>query len=163
MACGFTGRGVEICALIGARSLWLVAYVRTVKTVSGAMAVQIVWSSRRGSRSIEHLGPARDDEELEALDELVVGLGATRAEQHEFAECLERVAETVTCDGVHSPTGKSCVRSQLHKGTHRAADGTQWLDEDLIRRPPTEPATTPMTQRLDKLRATHLKVRGPHW
>jgi Transposase DDE domain len=44
-----------------------VAYVRTVKTASGATAVQIVWSSRRGSRSIEHLGSAHDDQELEAL------------------------------------------------------------------------------------------------
>ena len=43
------------------------AYVRTVKTASGAVAVQIVWSSRRGSRSIEHLGSAHDDQELEAL------------------------------------------------------------------------------------------------
>jgi hypothetical protein len=33
----------------------------------GAIAVQIVSSSRRGSRSIEHLGSAHDDEELEAL------------------------------------------------------------------------------------------------
>ena len=32
------------------------AYVRTVKTASGATAVQIVWSSRRGSRNIEHVG-----------------------------------------------------------------------------------------------------------
>jgi len=38
-----------------------------VKTASGAIAVQIVWSSRRGSRSIEHLGSAHDDGELEAL------------------------------------------------------------------------------------------------
>jgi hypothetical protein len=45
----------------------VVAYVRTVKTASGAIAVQIVWSSRRGSRSIEHLGSAHDDAELEAL------------------------------------------------------------------------------------------------
>ena len=44
-----------------------VAYVRTVKTASGAIAVQIVYSSRRGSRSIEHLGSAHDDRELEAL------------------------------------------------------------------------------------------------
>jgi hypothetical protein len=44
-----------------------VAYVRTVKTASGARAVQIVHSSRRGSKSIEHVGPAHDDEELEAL------------------------------------------------------------------------------------------------
>ena len=29
--------------------------------------MQIVYSSRRGSRSIEHLGSAHDDEELEAL------------------------------------------------------------------------------------------------
>jgi len=44
-----------------------VAYVRTVKTASGAVAVQIVYSSRRGSRSIEHLGSAHDDAELAAL------------------------------------------------------------------------------------------------
>ncbi len=43
------------------------AYVRTVKTASGATAVQIVWSSRRGSRSIEHLGSAHDEVELAAL------------------------------------------------------------------------------------------------
>jgi hypothetical protein len=41
--------------------------VRTVKTKSGATAVQVVWSSRRGSREIEHIGSARDDRELEAL------------------------------------------------------------------------------------------------
>jgi hypothetical protein len=44
-----------------------VAYVRTVKTASGATAVQIVHSSRRGSRKIEHLGSVRDEQELEAL------------------------------------------------------------------------------------------------
>jgi hypothetical protein len=41
--------------------------VRTVKTSSGATAVQIVWSWRKGSRSIEHLGSAHDDFELAAL------------------------------------------------------------------------------------------------
>jgi len=45
----------------------VVAYVRAVKTSSGATAVQIVWSSRRGSRSIEHLGSARDEAGLAAL------------------------------------------------------------------------------------------------
>jgi hypothetical protein len=44
-----------------------VAYVRTVKTASGARAVQIVHGSRRGARRIEHLGSAHDDQELEAL------------------------------------------------------------------------------------------------
>lgn len=41
--------------------------MRTVKTASGAIAVQIVWSSRRGSRSIEHLGSAHNEAELAAL------------------------------------------------------------------------------------------------
>jgi hypothetical protein len=44
-----------------------VPYVRTVKTASGATAVQIVYSSRRGSRDIKHIGSARDDAELELL------------------------------------------------------------------------------------------------
>jgi hypothetical protein len=38
-----------------------------VKTTSGATAVQVVWSSRRGSREIEHLGSAHGEAELEAL------------------------------------------------------------------------------------------------
>jgi hypothetical protein len=41
-----------------------VPYVRTVKTKPGATAVQVVWSSRRGSREIEHIGSAHDDAEL---------------------------------------------------------------------------------------------------
>jgi len=41
--------------------------MRTVKTGSGATAVQIVYSSRRGSRDIEHLGSARDDVGVELL------------------------------------------------------------------------------------------------
>jgi hypothetical protein len=58
-----------------------VAYVRTVKTSSGATAVQIVWSSRRGSRSIEHLGSARDEAALAALKAAAVQrLAAGQAE-----------------------------------------------------------------------------------
>ena len=43
------------------------AYVRTVKTSSGATAVQVVWSWRKGSRSIEHIGSAHDNVALAAL------------------------------------------------------------------------------------------------
>ena len=43
------------------------AYVRTVKTASGATAVQIVYSNRRGARRMKHLGSAHDEQELEAL------------------------------------------------------------------------------------------------
>jgi hypothetical protein len=42
-------------------------YVRTVKTASGATAVQIVHASRRGSRDIKHIGSAHGDAELELL------------------------------------------------------------------------------------------------
>lgn len=42
-------------------------YVRTVKTASGATAVQIVHGSRRGSRDIEHIGSAHDDAQLAVL------------------------------------------------------------------------------------------------
>ncbi|GIH71997.1 hypothetical protein Mth01_42500 [Sphaerimonospora thailandensis] len=37
------------------------------ETASGARAVQIVSSSRRGAREIEHIGSAHDDAELETL------------------------------------------------------------------------------------------------
>ena len=43
------------------------AYVRTVRTGSGAIAVQIVHGSRRGARDIEHLGSAHDEQAVEAL------------------------------------------------------------------------------------------------
>ena len=43
------------------------AYVRTVRTASGAVAVQIVHSSRRGSREIEHIGSAHTPGEVEVL------------------------------------------------------------------------------------------------
>ena len=41
--------------------------MRTVKTASGATAVQIVHSNRRGSRKIEHIGSAHTADELAAL------------------------------------------------------------------------------------------------
>ena len=42
-------------------------YVRTVRTASGATAVQIVHSNRRGAKDIEHLGSAHDEVELAEL------------------------------------------------------------------------------------------------
>jgi len=44
-----------------------VAYARSVRISSGATVVQIVWSSRRGSRNIEHLGSTDDEAGLAAL------------------------------------------------------------------------------------------------
>ena len=45
-------------------------YVRTVRTASGARAVQIVHFSRKGARSIEHIGSAHDDAEPAVLKEV---------------------------------------------------------------------------------------------
>jgi hypothetical protein len=44
-----------------------VPYARTVRTASGATAVQIACSSHRGSRDTGHIGPAREGTELELL------------------------------------------------------------------------------------------------
>ena len=51
----FVAAVAGISALSGAYR-GVVVYVRTVKTASGARAVQIVHSSRKGSREIEHIG-----------------------------------------------------------------------------------------------------------
>lgn len=63
-------------------------YVRKVPTASGARAVQIIWSKRRGRAEVEHIGSAHDEAELELLtavarqrihagqDELDLGLPA---------------------------------------------------------------------------------------
>ncbi|KKC06907.1 IS1634 family transposase [Mycobacterium nebraskense] len=69
------------------------AYVRTVKTASGAIAVQIVWSTRRGSRQIEHLGSAHDDGEVEALK------AAARQRLAEGQGALDLGIETTGADG----------------------------------------------------------------
>lgn len=71
----------------------MVAYVRTVRTASGATAVQIVWSTRRGSRQIEHLGSAHDDAEVEALK------AAARQRLSEGQGALDLGLNTVGVDG----------------------------------------------------------------
>ncbi len=58
---------VRICALAGVVLLVGMAYMRTVQTSSGVRAVQVVHFTRNGSRRIEHLGSARDEDEVEAL------------------------------------------------------------------------------------------------
>lgn len=69
------------------------AYVRTVKTASGAVAVQIVWSTRRGSRQVEHLGSAHDDGEVEALK------AAARQRLAEGQGALDLGIDTTGTDG----------------------------------------------------------------
>src|SRR5699024_4088801 len=42
-------------------------HIRTVKTASGARAVQIVYSKKGGKRELEHVGSAHTDAEYELL------------------------------------------------------------------------------------------------
>ena len=73
------------------------AYLRTVKTASGAMAVQIVHASRRGSREIEHIGSAHDEQELEALK--AVARQRFAHGQGEFDLGLDTAAAAVASSG----------------------------------------------------------------
>lgn len=56
--------------------------MRTVKTASGATAVQIVHLNRRGAREIEHIGSARTPGEIEVLK--TVAQQRLRANQDAF-------------------------------------------------------------------------------
>jgi hypothetical protein len=90
-------------------------YVRTVKTSSGATAVQIVYSSHRGSRELEHLGSAHSRAEVELLKaaarqrlaagqgELDLGLAVGRW----VGRCRSHRRGWVTC-GMPSRTGTGC-------------------------------------------------------
>ena len=42
-------------------------YIRTVKTASGAMAVQVVFSERKGAKRMKHIGSAHSESELALL------------------------------------------------------------------------------------------------
>jgi DDE family transposase len=64
---GFVVSDRRNCALGEAYCGLVSPYLRTVKTSSGATAVQIVHSSHRGSRDIEHLGSAHTAAEVELL------------------------------------------------------------------------------------------------
>jgi hypothetical protein len=76
---------------------WCAPYVRTVKTASGARAVQIVYSSRREARDIEHIGSAHDDAELAVLT--AVARLRMSAGQGELDLGLERIAPTQRMGG----------------------------------------------------------------
>jgi len=87
------------------------------------------------------------------LQEVVVALGATKSEQAEFSEALQR-ATSPTCLGKHDRTGKRCTLGGLHKGHHRSLEGLKWLDDD-------EPDAVSPPQRW---MAEHQhRSAGPHW
>src|SRR3954453_7422190 len=74
-------------------------YVCTVKTASGAQAVQIVHSSRRGARDIEHIGSAHDAAELEALKAVAVQRVAAGQGVLELDLGLDAAADAIASSG----------------------------------------------------------------
>jgi hypothetical protein len=126
----------------------VVAYVRTVKTASGARAVQIVHSSRKGARDIEHLGSAHDEVELELLrasarqrlaggaDELDLGLAVPRGAGGPLPITASRAG--------HLWDALTCAYDRL--GFDRAAGGDEVFRQLVLARI-VEP-----TSKLDSLR-----------
>ena len=80
-----------------------VAYVRTVKTSSGATAVQIVWKYHRGSRQIEHIGSAHDQAEVELLRAAAVQRIAEGQDELPFQ--VQAKAEPLALEAVDTPMG----------------------------------------------------------
>ena len=80
-----------------------VAYVRTVKTSSGATAVQIVWKCHRGSRQIEHIGSAHDQAEVELLRAAAVQRIAEGQDELPFQ--VQAKAEPLALEVVDTPMG----------------------------------------------------------
>jgi hypothetical protein len=122
-----------------------VAYVRTVRTASGARAVQIVHGSRRGARTIEHVGSAHDEVELEALKaaarqrlaggqaELDLGLdGSTSAAVGPSAVMSGRPLEIASSRMGHLWDGLSSAYDQL--GFARAAGGDEVFRQLVLAR-----------------------------
>jgi hypothetical protein len=121
--------------------------VRTVKTASGATAVQIVWSSRRGSRQIEHLGSAHDADELAALK--VVAAERVAAGQAELDLGLGAAAGNGPLEVVGSKAGHlwdALSRAYGSLGFDKAADG------DEVFRALTLARIIEPTSKLDSLR-----------
>jgi hypothetical protein len=108
-----------------------VAYVRTVRTSSGAVAVQVVWKSRRGSREIEHLGSAHTAAEVEVLkavaaqriaagqDQLPLDVAATQEPMaleitsSRMGRLLDAIAAVYRQLGFDQTCGKDAVFEQL--------------------------------------------------
>jgi hypothetical protein len=141
-----------------------VPYVRTVKTSSGATAVQIVYSSRRGSREIEHLGSAHSDAEVElpkaaARQRLAAGQGEldlglqpdTRAgggplpiTSSRMRHLWDALACAYTVLGLEQAADgdevfRDLVLARIIEPT-RKLDSARVLDEAAWRRPPIPPS-----------------------
>ena len=140
-------------------------YVRTVKTSSGAMAVQIVHSYHRGSREIEHIGSAHDDAGVELLKaaarqrlaagqgELDLGLGTaapggplpiTASRMGCLLDALEHAYRVLGLDAAASG-GMRCSASWCWRGS--SSRSASWTACGCWRKPGVAPASYPTVNR----------------
>jgi hypothetical protein len=111
------------------------ADLRTVKTASGATAVQIVWSNRRGSRNIKHLGSAHDDVGVAALKAAGAQRIAAGQDQHELGLAARVEAEPLPITSPraqHLWTALASVYDLL--GFDEAADGDEVFRQLVLAR-----------------------------
>jgi hypothetical protein len=105
-------------------------YVRKVPTGSGAQAVQIIWSKKRGHAEVEHIGSAHDQAQLELLmavarqrihagqDELDLGLAladqsAVEVVSTRMGRLLDAIAAVYRQLGLNTVIGADQVFEQL--------------------------------------------------
>ena len=117
-----------------------------MKTSSGATAVQIVWSFRRGSRKIEHIGSAHDDADLEALTAARHRLAAAdRARPRAGRPGAVRAAgNRLRPDG--APVGRP-VPPMTRSGSRRPPAMTRYSGSSFWRG-----SSSPLTSKQDSLR-----------
>ncbi|WP_246824861.1 hypothetical protein [Corynebacterium sp. HMSC035E02] len=73
-------------------------YIRTVKTASGAMAVQVVFSERKGAKRMKHIGSAHSESELALL----------RAEAQRIVDGDQLAMDFGEMEHIPSATGSVC-------------------------------------------------------
>ncbi len=124
------------------------AYVRTVRTKSGAVAVQIVWKSRQGGRDIEHLGSARTAAEVELLK--AAGAQRIAAGQDELPLGVTARQEPAALPIVASRMGRLLdliSAGYRHLGFDKAAGGDV-VFEQLVTARIIEPSSKPDAARV---------------
>lgn len=110
------------------------AYVRTVKTSSAATAVQIVWSSRKGSRNIEHLGSAHDDAGIAALKAAAAQRLAAGQTQLDLGLAERSAAEPLPITSSKSALLWEAVCAYTHVGFDKAAAGDEAFRQLVLAR-----------------------------
>ena len=96
-----------------------------MKTASGARAVQIVHSSRRGARRIEHFGSAHDEQELEALKAAARQRLAAGQGELELGLDAGVVIHVANGSGTSVPaSGRTCVHHESGERTNQPGGRT---------------------------------------